>query len=181
MVQIFGEKMLPRTTFALGGAASGKSEWAEGLVNSSGLPKTYLATGRIWDDEVQERVNKHQARRDAGWRTVECPLDLTEPLAKLPAGEIVLIDCATMWLSNHLMENSDLIAAQAQLLTALRACAAHWVIVSNEVGQGIVPENAMARQFREAQGRLNIALAAEADTVVQVVVGLPQLLKGEML
>ena len=107
--------MLPRTTFALGGAASGKSEWAEGLVNSSGLPKTYLATGRIWDDEVQERVKKHQARRDAGWRTVECPLDLTEPLAKLPAGEIVLIDCATMWLSNHLMEGSDLAEAQAAL------------------------------------------------------------------
>ncbi|WP_411976070.1 bifunctional adenosylcobinamide kinase/adenosylcobinamide-phosphate guanylyltransferase [Sulfitobacter faviae] len=172
--------MLPRTTFALGGAASGKSEWAEALVNSSGMSKTYLATGRIWDDEVQERVNKHQARRDAGWRTVECSLDLTEPLAKLPAGEIVLIDCATMWLSNHLMEGSDLEAAQAQLLQALRGCAAHWVVVSNEVGQGIVPENAMARQFREAQGRLNIALAAEAETVVQVVVGLPQLLKGEM-
>lgn len=172
--------MLPRTTFALGGAASGKSEWAEALVNNTGMPKTYLATGRIWDDEVQERVNKHQARRDTGWRTVECPLDLSAPLAELPAGEIVLIDCATMWLSNHLMEGSDLDAAQSQLLDSLRGCAAHWVIVSNEVGQGIVPDNAMARQFREAQGRLNIALAAEAETVVQVVVGLPQLLKGEL-
>ncbi len=95
-------------------------------------------------------------------------------------GEIALIDCATMWLSNHLLEGSDLQQAQNDLLHALRDCAAPWIIVSNEVGQGIVPDNAMARQFREAQGRLNIALAAEADTVVQVIAGLPQVLKGQL-
>lgn len=172
--------MLPRNTFALGGAASGKSQWAEALANSSGLRKTYLATGRIWDDEVQERVKIHRARRDAGWQTVECPLDLVEPLSRLSSGEIALIDCATMWLSNHLMEDRNLAQAQSDLLQALRRCAAPWIIVSNEVGQGIVPENAMARQFREAQGRLNIALAAEAETVVQVIAGLPQLLKGQL-
>ncbi|MEX3313644.1 bifunctional adenosylcobinamide kinase/adenosylcobinamide-phosphate guanylyltransferase [Sulfitobacter sp. PS-8MA] len=172
--------MLPRNTFALGGAASGKSQWAEALANSSGLRKTYLATGRIWDDEVQERVKIHRARRDAGWRTVECPLDLAEPLSRLSSGEIALIDCATMWLSNHLMEGRDLAQAQSDLLQALRRCPTPWIIVSNEVGQGIVPENAMARQFREAQGRLNIALAAEAEAVVQVIAGLPQVLKGQL-
>ncbi|NUH63823.1 bifunctional adenosylcobinamide kinase/adenosylcobinamide-phosphate guanylyltransferase [Sulfitobacter sp. S0837] len=172
--------MLPRNTFALGGAASGKSQWAEELANSSGLKRTYLATGRIWDAEVQERVNIHRARRDAGWQTVECPLDLSEPLSNLTMGEIALIDCATMWLSNHLLEGSDLKQAQNDLLQALRGCAAPWIIVSNEVGQGIVPDNALARQFREAQGRLNIALAAEADTVVQVIAGLPQVLKGQL-
>ncbi|SDG98067.1 bifunctional adenosylcobinamide kinase/adenosylcobinamide-phosphate guanylyltransferase [Sulfitobacter delicatus] len=172
--------MLPRNTFALGGAASGKSQWAEDVANSCGLRKTYLATGRIWDGEVQERVNIHRARRDAGWQTVECPLDLAEPLSRLTSGEIVLIDCATMWLSNHLMDGNDLGQAQTDLLQALRSCAAPWIIVSNEVGQGIVPDNAMARQFREAQGRLNIALAGEADTVVQVIAGLPQVLKGQL-
>jgi len=172
--------MLPRNTFALGGAASGKSLWAETHANSCGLRKTYLATGRIWDDEVQERVNIHRARRDAGWQTVECPLNLAEPLSRLTTGDIVLIDCATMWLSNQLLDGNDLGRAQDDLLQALRRCAAPWIIVSNEVGQGIVPDNAMARQFREAQGRLNIALAAEAETAVQVVAGLPQILKGSL-
>ena len=172
--------MLPRNTFALGGAASGKSQWAEDVANSCGLRKTYLATGRIWDGEVQERVNIHRTRRDAGWQTVECPLNLAEPLSQLTSGEIVLIDCATMWLNNHLMDGNDLGQAQTDLLQALRGCDAPWIIVSNEVGQGIVPDNAMARQFREAQGRLNIALAGEADTVVQVIAGLPQVLKGQL-
>jgi adenosylcobinamide kinase/adenosylcobinamide-phosphate guanylyltransferase len=91
-----------------------------------------------------------------------------------------LIDCATMWLSNQMMENADLSKATDALLTALRGCAAPWVIVSNEVGHGIVPDNKMARQFRETQGRLNVALANEADLAVMVVAGLPQVLKGEL-
>ena len=116
--------------------------------------------------------------------------DLSEALAarRISAVELMQATLARIEAVNGkvnaivLLGDRDTLLAEAQaaLLTALRACAAHWVIVSNEVGQGIVPENAMARQFREAQGRLNIALAAEADTVVQVVVGLPQLLKGEM-
>lgn len=172
--------MLPKGTFVLGGAASGKSVWAEKLIESTDLELFYLATGRVLDDEVKSRVKIHRDRRNARWQTVEEPLDLAEALSKLAPHQAVLIDCATMWLSNHLMEGSDLATAQRELLSALQNCAAPWVIVSNEVGQGIVPDNKLARQFREAQGRLNIALAGHADLAVQVIAGLPQVLKGEL-
>lgn len=172
--------MLPRRTFVLGGAASGKSAWAEALLESSSLPMTYLATGQVFDDEVRARVDIHQSRRDSRWTTIEAPLDLGPALANMNPQGAVLIDCATMWLSNHLLDGSDLAVAQKDLIAVLRSCVAPWVIVSNEVGQGIVPDNALARQFREAQGRLNIALAAEAELAVQVVAGLPQVLKGQL-
>lgn len=172
--------MLPTGTFVLGGAASGKSEWAEKLILSSGLNAAYLATGRIGDDETAQRVKTHQARRDGRWHTLEAPLDLALPLTKLGADMPVLIDCATMWLSNQMMIDADIDSATAALLAALKECAAPWVIVSNEVGHGIVPDNKLARRFREAQGRLNIALAHEADLAVMVVAGLPQVLKGSL-
>lgn len=107
-------------------------------------------------------------------------MDLPPVLADLTGDQICLIDCATMWLTNHLLAESDLGQARATFLQALRNCSAPCVVVSNEVGHGIVPENALARQFREAQGRLNIALAAQADLVVQVTAGLPQVLKGQL-
>ncbi|NNK15308.1 MAG: bifunctional adenosylcobinamide kinase/adenosylcobinamide-phosphate guanylyltransferase [Sulfitobacter sp.] len=172
--------MLPRSTFVLGGAASGKSVWAETLVESYNLPMVYLATGQIFDDEVEARVKIHKNRRDLRWQTVEEPFDLAPTLASLSDKQVVLIDCATMWLTNHLMNDANLEIEQAGLLRALETCAASWVIVSNEVGQGIVPDNAMARSFREAQGRLNIALAAQAELAVQVIAGLPQVLKGRL-
>ena len=140
----------------------------------------YLATGQILDSEMAAKVEVHKNRRDKRWRTVEAPLDLGTALAQVAKREIVLIDCATFWLSNHLLAQNDLKAAQDTLITALRSCAGHWIMVSNEVGHGIVPENALARHFREAQGRLNIALAAEADVAVQVIAGLPQILKGSL-
>ena len=172
--------MLPHGTFVLGGAASGKSAWAENLIEANSLSAIYLATGRILDAELQARVDRHIARRDARWHTVEAPLVLAPTLSKLSVTDAVLIDCATMWLSNHMMDRSDIASAQDELLRALQDCAAPWVIVSNEVGHGIVPDNALARQFREAQGRLNIALAAQADLAVQVTAGLPQILKGTL-
>ena len=172
--------MLPNGSFILGGAASGKSQWAEKMINSSNLRPTYLATGRIWDDEVFLRVKVHKARRDDRWQTIEAPLDLATPLATLGPDTAVLIDCATMWLSNQMMEEADIAHATDTLLDALRSCAAPWVIVSNEVGHGIVPDSKLARQFREAQGRLNIALAREADLAVMVTAGLPQILKGTL-
>ncbi|MEQ6250599.1 bifunctional adenosylcobinamide kinase/adenosylcobinamide-phosphate guanylyltransferase [Sulfitobacter sp. HNIBRBA3233] len=172
--------MLPKGTLVLGGAASGKSEWAENLLISSGLQLVYLATGRIEDDETNERVAAHKKRRDSRWTTVETPLELGPSLAKLDPSTPVLVDCATMWLSNQMMAEADLEAAQIRLLEALRGCPAPWVMVTNEVGHGIVPDNRLARRFREAQGRLNIALAAEADLAVMVIAGLPQVLKGEL-
>lgn len=174
------KKMLTQSALVLGGAASGKSAWAESLLENGGKPMVYVATGRILDAEVAAKVAVHKKRRDARWRTIEAPLDLSPALSQATAKDVVLIDCATMWLSNHMMDASDLGQAQEALLGALRTCPAPWVIVSNEVGHGIVPDNAMARQFREAQGRLNIALAQEATLVVQVTAGLPMVLKGSL-
>ncbi|AXI48144.1 bifunctional adenosylcobinamide kinase/adenosylcobinamide-phosphate guanylyltransferase [Sulfitobacter sp. SK012] len=172
--------MLPSGTFVLGGAASGKSQWAENFILSNNLDAIYLATGQIGDSETNSRVAIHRARRDARWRTIEEPLDLAPTLAGLTSKDAVLIDCATMWLSNQMMADAEISLVQASLLDALRRCAAPWIIVSNEVGYGIVPDNALARRFREFQGRLNIALAAEADLAVQVIAGLPLVLKGHL-
>lgn len=171
--------MLPALSFILGGAASGKSTFAEDLILNSGLSPLYIATSRIWDVETKNRVDVHKARRDERWTTTETAFDLAPALADATAQNAVLIDCATMWLTNHLLEDHDLDAVQSDLLGAIKTCKAPIVIVSNEVGQGIVPENALSRQFREAQGRLNITLAAQADLAVQVIAGLPNVLKGQ--
>lgn len=170
--------MLNKSTFVLGGAASGKSQWAESMIESSGLKPVYIATGQIFDDEIKKRVQVHQTRRDARWTTIEAPFDLGPALAGLTPEHAVLIDCATMWLTNQMLAENPLDAATDRLLHALKTCAAPYVIVSNEVGHGIVPDNKLARDFREAQGRLNIALAAQAAHAVLITAGLPQVLKG---
>ncbi|MEP2718720.1 bifunctional adenosylcobinamide kinase/adenosylcobinamide-phosphate guanylyltransferase [Pseudophaeobacter sp.] len=167
-------------TFILGGAASGKSKFAEDLCFKSSKSKAYLATSQIFDDEMRAKVDTHIQQRGGDWETHEEPLDVTRVLSSLTADKICLLDCATMWLSNHLLAEHDLVAAQAGLIQAIDSCRAELVVVSNEVGQGIVPDNTQARRFREAQGRLNITLAARADTVVQVTVGLPHVLKGSL-
>ena len=169
---------MPFTTFVLGGAASGKSEWAEKHIGNMGLRQVYVATGQIFDAEVKKRVKVHKARRSDKWQTVEAPFDLAPAFAGFDAQTAFLVDCATMWLSNHLLQKSDLKAAQEALVNAITTCPGPVLVVSNEVGHGIVPDNALARQFREAQGRLNMALAARAETVVKVTAGLPQVLKG---
>ncbi|WP_299547572.1 bifunctional adenosylcobinamide kinase/adenosylcobinamide-phosphate guanylyltransferase [uncultured Tateyamaria sp.] len=170
--------MLPNTTLVLGGAASGKSQWAESLILNSGLMPVYLATSRIWDEEMQAKVDLHKARRGAEWTTIDASDEVENGLRGATPDQSVLLDCATMWLTNLMMDEADIGAAQTDLLVALADCTAPVVVVSNEVGQGIVPENVLARRFREAQGRLNIALAAQADTVWHVLAGLPQLRKG---
>jgi adenosylcobinamide kinase/adenosylcobinamide-phosphate guanylyltransferase len=170
--------MLPRRVFVLGGAASGKSAWAEDFIQNYGKPMVYLATSQAFDAEMAKKIKIHKNRRDDRWQTQEAPLDPGPVLSELTADQVVLIDCATMWLSNHLLAENDLAAAQRALLYHLETCKAPYIIVSNEVGHGIVPDNALSRQFREAQGRLNIALAAQADLAVLVTAGLPQVLKG---
>ena len=171
---------LPPLTLVIGGARSGKSAFAEGLVTGSGRPRRYIATAEAWDDEMRDRIARHRADRGTGWITVEAPLDLVAALAAVRAEEAVLVDCATLWLTNHLLADHDIAAETGRLLAALSACPAPVVIVSNETGWGIVPENALARRFRDEQGRLNQRLAAEADLVVAVMAGLPMVLKGRL-
>lgn len=162
----------------LGGAASGKSAYAEKLIFDSGLDRTYIATAQAFDDEMRAKIFAHQAQRGPDWRTLEAPNNLPETLASCPDDQAILVDCATLWLSNRLLAEADLEADCTALVDAFKAHTGFLVIVSNEVGQGVVPENALARRFRNAQGRLNQALAAEADHVFAVMAGLPLTLKG---
>lgn len=172
--------MFPGLTLVLGGAASGKSSFAESLVVQTGRSRIYLATAQAFDDEMRAKVDRHQDMRGAGWLTVEAPLDPGAALQDTTPDQIVLLDCATMWLSNQLLAEADLADAEKALMSALADCPAPVVIVSNEVGLSVVPENALARRFREAQGRLNQTLAAQAGLVVNVIAGLPQVLKGQL-
>ncbi|MHA7827661.1 MAG: bifunctional adenosylcobinamide kinase/adenosylcobinamide-phosphate guanylyltransferase [Roseovarius sp.] len=172
--------MLPRLTFIFGGAASGKTAFAESLVAGSGRGRVYLATAEAHDDEMRAKIARHRELRGQGWRTIEAPTDLGRALAAISGDQAVLIDCATMWLSNHLLAENDLEQAEAELMAGLALCAAPVVIVSNELGLSVVPENALARRFRQLQGELNQKLAARSDLVVNVVAGLPQVLKGAL-
>lgn len=171
---------LPPLTLVVGGARSGKSAFAERLVTGSGRPRRYIATAEAWDDEMRARIAQHRRDRTGSWTTVEAPLDLVAALAPAPPEEAILIDCATLWLTNHLLAEHDLAAEADRLVAALQACAAPIVIVSNETGWGIVPDNALARRFRDEQGRLNQRLAQEAGLVVTVIAGLPMVLKGQL-
>ncbi len=167
-----------KLTLILGGAASGKSAYAETRVIATRKPRLYWATAQVFDTEMADKVSRHITQRGDNWITIEEPQDATKALSSVTKDMVVLMDCATMWLTNHLLADHDLEYETRQLLTALESCPAEIVVVTNETGLGIVPENALARRFREAQGRLNITLAAKADRVVNVVAGLPQILKG---
>ena len=162
-------------TFVLGGSRSGKSAHAEALLAAHPAPWTYVATGQAFDDEMAARIEAHRAGRGPGWHTVEAPLELAAAV-RAAAGP-VLVDCLTLWLSNLLHAKHPLDAATGGLLAALDR-APPTVLVSNEVGLGIVPDNALARAFRDAAGRLHQAVAARADRVVFVAAGLPLVLKG---
>jgi adenosylcobinamide kinase / adenosylcobinamide-phosphate guanylyltransferase len=167
-------------TIVTGGAKSGKSRFAEGLVMASGRPRTYIATAQVWDAEMQAKVETHRIDRGGDWHTIEAPCDVAAALNQVPADAVVLLDCATMWLTNIMLAEGDLAAETSALLAALAACPAPVVVVTNELGWSIVPDNALARRFRDAQGRLNQQLAAQAGLVVAVISGLPLVLKGTL-
>lgn len=171
---------LPGLTLVIGGAASGKSAQAEALVRRQGGQRVYIATAQAFDDEMRAKIAAHQRMRAGdGWRTVEAPFDVVGALERLSEREVVLLDCATFWLTNLMLAERDWRPEADRLIAALLACPAPVVVVSNETGQGIVPENALARAFREAQGRLNQQLAEKAGLVMAVMAGLPLVLKGE--
>lgn len=173
-------RKLTNLTLVLGGAASGKSKFAENLCVQSGLSKIYVATAQAFDSEMTVKIARHLDQRGDSWTTIETPLDVPSALATAGPQDVVLLDCATLWLTNVILGDHDLEAHVALLLQALRECAAPVVVVSNEVGQGIVPDNALSRRFRNAQGRLNHDIAAQCDTVVVVMAGLPLALKGTL-
>ncbi|MDD7971788.1 bifunctional adenosylcobinamide kinase/adenosylcobinamide-phosphate guanylyltransferase [Roseinatronobacter alkalisoli] len=166
-------------TLILGGARSGKSAFAERDITALPAPWHYIATAQAFDNEMRDRIRHHQDRRAAGWHTHEAPLDLAHRLTNLPDGEPVLVDCLTLWLTNHLLAAHDLRDQIAGLEAVLAACKAPVWLVSNEVGLGIVPENALARRFRDEAGLLNQRMAALASRVVFVAAGLPLQLKGD--
>jgi adenosylcobinamide kinase/adenosylcobinamide-phosphate guanylyltransferase len=165
---------LPPVTLVLGGARSGKSRYAEALVERQPGTCVYLATGQAGDAEMAERIRRHQARRGPRWRTREAPLDLVGALRTHAApGAAVLVDCLTLWISNLMAADCDVDAEADALVAALPTLKGPVVFVSNEVGLGIVPDNALARRFRDHAGRLHQALAAAVPSVMFMVAGLP--------
>jgi adenosylcobinamide kinase/adenosylcobinamide-phosphate guanylyltransferase len=164
-------------TLVLGGARSGKSRFAEGLARDFEGPRTYIATAEPFDDEMRQRIARHREQRAAdGWTTLEAPLD---PAAAIRGAEgLVLLDCVTVWLGNLMHHGRDIAPAVDGLLAALMEAQSRVVLVSNEVGLSIVPENAMARRFRDEQGIANQKLAGAVDEVFFVAAGLPLRLKG---
>lgn len=167
-------------TLVLGGARSGKSALGEAMVlNAPGQP-VYIATAEALDDEMVERIARHRADRGPCWHTVEAPLDLAEALARESSRDRpVLVDCLTLWVSNLMIAGRDVEAEGARLIDTLGRLDGPVVLVSNEVGLGIVPDNAMARAYRDAAGRLNQAVAAAATRAVFVAAGLPLVLKDD--
>lgn len=169
-----GEKSL----LVLGGARSGKSRFAQAQAENWSGDLVYIATAQALDDEMALRIARHQEDRGPRWRTVEAPLDLAAAIqTESRADRVLLIDCLTLWASNLLFADRDLRDAIETLRTAITKAAGPLIFVSNEVGLGIVPDNAMARRFRDMAGDINQAVAAIVDHVIFVAAGLPVTLK----
>ncbi len=169
--------MQPSLTLIVGGARSGKSRRAEALIEAVPGPWTYVATAEAFDDEMRDRIDHHRARRDARWRTLDAPRDLAATLETIAPGTPVLVDCLTLWLTNIMLAGGDVSDECRSLVDILARPTGPWVVVSNEVGSGIVPESALARRFRDEQGRLNQMVASVAGRVELVVAGIPMIVK----
>ncbi len=170
-----------RSTLVLGGARSGKSRHAEALARQSGLERHYLATAGAFDEEMRARIARHRTDRAAdGWNTIEERLDLAGVIRReAQETRVLLVDCLTLWLSNVMLGGLDIAEAETGLVDALLGAKGPVVLVSNEIGMGLVPETALGREFRDAQGRLNQAVAATLPVVHFIAAGLPLTLKDQ--
>ena len=166
---------MAQVSFIIGGARSGKSSRALQLCTTA--PRIFVATAEPLDDEMAERIALHQTERGPDWDVIEAPLNIAEVITAQKTGTL-LIDCLTLWLSNLMHHERDVESETAKLIEALGSATVDVVLVSNEVGMAIAPENALARRFRDAQGRLNQRIAAQSDHVELVAAGLPLKLKG---
>ncbi|WP_105382375.1 bifunctional adenosylcobinamide kinase/adenosylcobinamide-phosphate guanylyltransferase [Neorhizobium alkalisoli] len=166
-------------TLVLGGARSGKSAFSETLARETGFERHYIATGRAYDEEMRERIARHRTDRGEQWVTHEVPVELSAQIRSMDGpGRVILVDCLTLWVTNLMMEERDVDAEGVVLIRTLESLSAPLILVSNEVGLGIVPENKMAREFRDHAGRLHQKIAAVADNVYFVAAGLPLRMKG---
>lgn len=162
----------------LGGARSGKSRMAESLITEMPGPWTYIATAQALDAEMRDRIRHHRADRAPGWVTAEEPLELLDVLSIADrSGRPILVDCLTLWLTNLILAGRDVAGECARLLAMLPHLTVPTVMVGNEVGLGIVPDNALSRQFRDHAGRLHQDIARIADQVLFMAAGLPMKLK----
>lgn len=167
-----------RSVLVLGGARSGKSAYAQRLAEAAAPDRLYLATAEAGDAEMAERIARHRQDRGPTWATREEPLDLVEALtSEARPGRVVLVDCLTLWLTNVMLSDRDVEAEIARFAAAIPGLAGPAIVVSNEVGLGLVPETPLGRAFRDSQGRANAAAAAASDAVVFLAAGLPMLLK----
>lgn len=170
---------MPTTLLVLGGTRSGKSRYAERRAIEDGGERLYIATAQALDAEMRDRIARHRADRGTGWRTIEAPLALTETIAaEGRAGRVLLVDCLTLWTSNLMHAGEDIVEETSRLVEVIGRCSAALILVSNEVGLGIVPDNPLARRFRDEAGRINQAVAAACDEAVFVAAGLPMTLKA---
>lgn len=171
-----------RSLLVLGGARSGKSRHAQALAEAAAMADdarlVFVATAQAFDDEMTDRIARHRADRDGRWQTVEAPLRLAQALAVADAADtVILVDCLTLWVSNLLLADASVEREVDALLATLSALVGRIILVSNEVGWGIVPDNALARRFRDAAGMMHQRLAGQLDAVDLVVAGLAQRLK----
>jgi len=162
----------------LGGARSGKSRFAQSRIEAVPGTLAFIATAEPHDDEMADRIARHQADRGPRWNACEAPCDLVGAISRMQdSADAILVDCLTLWLSNLMLAERDIRLATAGLIDAIRQCPVPIALVANEVGMGIVPDNALARRFRDEAGRLNQTVAAVVDEAVLVVAGLPLVLK----
>lgn len=166
----------------LGGVRSGKSAYAEALACKNKHKKIYIATAGAFDEEMEKRIKSHRVRRGDDWQTIEEQVEISRiidmPIANNQQPITILVDCLTLWMSNLLHREMDVMAQIDLLINALKTTQADVILVSSEVGMGIVPENALARQFRDYAGILHQRVAEVADSVVLVVAGIPLTIKG---